>query len=100
MVKDNFNYSVSVDCVIFGYDDINLKVLLIKRGVNPYKEFWALPGDLVHPKESIDDAVDPSTCRFNWSWKCLHTASKDIWRHWKTPIRQGFHHISLQFDKN
>ena len=58
MVKDNFNYSVSVDCVIFGYDDINLKVLLIKRGVNPYKEFWALPGDLVHPKESIEDAVD------------------------------------------
>jgi len=58
MVKNNFNYSVSVDCVIFGYDDIDLKVLLIKRGVKPYKDYWALPGDLVQPKESIDRAVD------------------------------------------
>ncbi len=58
MESSNFNYSVSVDCVIFGYDDTNLKVLLIKRGVNPYNNYWALPGDLVHPKEGIDDAVD------------------------------------------
>ena len=58
MVDNNFNYSVSVDCVIFGYDDSGLKVLLIKRGVKPYKDYWALPGDLVHPKESIDGAVD------------------------------------------
>ena len=58
MESKNFNYSVSVDCVIFGYDDTNLKVLLIKRGVNPYNNYWALPGDLVHPKEGIEDAVD------------------------------------------
>ena len=58
MAHKNFNYSVSVDFVIFGYDDSGLKVLLIKRGVKPYKDYWALPGDLVHPKESIDGAVD------------------------------------------
>ena len=57
MIKTNFNYSVSVDCVIFGYDDSGLKVLLIKRGVEPYLDFWALPGDLVQIKESIDGAV-------------------------------------------
>ena len=57
MIKNNFNYSVSVDCVIFGYDDSGLKVLLIKRGVEPYLDYWALPGDLVQTKESIDGAV-------------------------------------------
>tara|TARA_B100001287_G_scaffold76265_1_gene63393 strand:- start:5730 stop:6413 length:684 start_codon:yes stop_codon:yes gene_type:complete len=57
MIKTNFNYSVSVDCVIFGYDDSGLKVLLIKRGVEPYFDYWALPGDLVQIKESIDGAV-------------------------------------------
>ena len=36
MIKNNFSYSVSVDCVIFGYDETSLKVLLIKRGVDPY----------------------------------------------------------------
>ena len=57
MIKNNFNYSVSVDCVLFGYDDSGLKVLLIKRGVEPYLDYWALPGDLVQRKESIDGAV-------------------------------------------
>ena len=58
MVKNNFSYSVSVDCVIFGYDQDSLKVLLIKRGVDPYVDYWALPGDLVHPNENTEEAVD------------------------------------------
>ena len=52
MVKNNFSYSVSVDCVIFGYDEDLLKVLLIKRGVDHYVDYWALPGDLIHPNEN------------------------------------------------
>ena len=57
MSQDNFNYSVSIDCVIFGYDTTDLKVLLIKRGEDPYCNYWALPGDLIKPKEDIDDSV-------------------------------------------
>ena len=57
MPLDNFNYSVSIDCVIFGYDTTDLKVLLIKRGEAPYLNYWALPGDLIKEKENIDDAV-------------------------------------------
>ena len=58
MIKNNFSYSVSVDCVIFGYDETSLKVLLIKRGVEPYLDYWALPGDLVHPNENTHEAVN------------------------------------------
>ena len=57
MLNNNFTYSISVDCVIFGYDSTDLKVLLIKRGEKPFLDYWALPGDLIRPKESIDDSV-------------------------------------------
>jgi 8-oxo-dGTP diphosphatase len=49
-----FQSAFSVDCVIFGYHDGELKVLLIQRGVEPFENFWALPGDLVYPHEDLD----------------------------------------------
>ena len=36
--------SVTVDCVIFGWDTDGLHVLLIERGESPYEGRWALPG--------------------------------------------------------
>lgn len=36
--------SVTTDCVIFGYDGKELKVLLIERGIEPFKACWAFPG--------------------------------------------------------
>lgn len=47
----------SVDNVIFGFDETNLKVLLIKRGVEPYIGYWGLPGYLVNTDEDLDDAA-------------------------------------------
>ncbi len=52
-----FQFGVSVDCVVFGYHNDRLKILLIKRGAPPYKGAWALPGDLVYPNENIDGAA-------------------------------------------
>ena len=53
-----FQFGLSVDCVVFGYHDKRLKVLLIKRGAAPFKGEWALPGDLVYPNENIDVAAN------------------------------------------
>lgn len=52
-----FKSAFSVDCVIFGFDGQDLKVLLIKRGAEPYNGKWALPGDLVYPEEDLDAAA-------------------------------------------
>ena len=52
-----FQFGLSVDCVVFGYHERKLKVLLIKRGAHPFKGDWALPGDLVYPNENIDVAA-------------------------------------------
>ncbi len=52
------NIRVAVDAVVFGYESKkDLKVLLIKRGVEPFKNSWALPGGLVMEDESLEDAV-------------------------------------------
>ena len=52
--------NVSVDCVIFGFDeDANdLKVLLIERGEEPFYGQMALPGDLMLINENIDQATN------------------------------------------
>jgi 8-oxo-dGTP diphosphatase len=49
--------SVSVDLVIFTIADDDLKVLLIRRGVDPFKGCWALPGGFVGISESLEDAA-------------------------------------------
>ncbi|MDE6787337.1 MAG: NUDIX hydrolase [Muribaculaceae bacterium] len=46
--------SVTTDCVIFGFDGEELKVLLIERGIDPYKGHWAFPGGFLNPDESAE----------------------------------------------
>lgn len=58
----NFTYqypraALTVDCVVFGFDDGALKVLLIRRGIEPFKNQWALPGGFVRPDETLDGAA-------------------------------------------
>lgn len=52
-----FQFGLSVDCVVFGFHEDKLKILLIKRGAAPFKGDWALPGDLVYPNENIGAAA-------------------------------------------
>ncbi|MFC5046594.1 NUDIX domain-containing protein [Aquimarina hainanensis] len=52
------NIKVAVDGVVFGYKDNILSVLLIKRDIPPFQEYWALPGGLVKEEESLEAAVE------------------------------------------
>jgi 8-oxo-dGTP diphosphatase len=49
--------ALTVDCVVFGYDEGELKVLLIERALEPFKGKWALPGGFVRLEETIDEAA-------------------------------------------
>jgi len=49
--------ALTVDCVVFGYDEGELKVLLIERGLEPFKGRWALPGGFVRVEETLDEAA-------------------------------------------
>lgn len=48
---------VAVDCIIFGFDGENLKVLLIKRGFEPEARKWSLMGGFIRPDEDLDQAA-------------------------------------------
>ena len=48
---------VTVDIVIFTIQSDELKVLLVKRGIPPFKGQFALPGGFVHESESLEDAA-------------------------------------------
>ncbi|MFN9518550.1 MAG: NUDIX domain-containing protein, partial [Bacteroidota bacterium] len=65
MKKSTFQKHLSVDCVIFGFDESNNKfeVLLIEqkdpsqKSTHTYRPQFALPGDLINEKESLDEAA-------------------------------------------
>jgi len=48
---------VSVDCIIFGFDEGKLKVLIGRRQMDPGRGEWSLYGGFVAADESIDDAA-------------------------------------------
>lgn len=52
-----FKTAFTVDCVIFGFDEADLKILLIKRGEEPYTNHWALPGHFVRVSEDLPAAA-------------------------------------------
>jgi 8-oxo-dGTP diphosphatase len=49
--------SVTVDGVVFGYDEADLKVLLIQRAHAPFRGKWALPGGFVEIDEDLETAA-------------------------------------------
>ncbi len=48
---------VAIDCIIFGFDGQNLKLLLIKRDFEPEKGHWSLMGGFVQKEESLNLAA-------------------------------------------
>jgi ADP-ribose pyrophosphatase YjhB (NUDIX family) len=48
---------VAVDCIIFGYDGEQLKLLLIKRAIEPEKDKWSLMGGFIGADENLDGSA-------------------------------------------
>lgn len=49
---------VSVDCIVFGFEEDKLKVLIGKRLMDPGRGEWSLYGGFVGPNESLDEAAN------------------------------------------
>jgi ADP-ribose pyrophosphatase YjhB (NUDIX family) len=49
---------VSVDCIIFGFDEGKLRILIGKRQMDPGRGEWSLYGGFVRSDESLDDAAN------------------------------------------
>ncbi|MBR6520937.1 MAG: NUDIX hydrolase, partial [Paludibacteraceae bacterium] len=49
--------AMTADAVIFGFDGYELQVLLIQRGIEPYKGRWAFPGGFMRMDETIEECA-------------------------------------------
>lgn len=49
---------VAVDCIIFGFDGENFKLLLIQRGFAPQRKKWSLMGGFIQSDESLEEAAN------------------------------------------
>lgn len=49
--------AVTTDCVVFGFDGERLQVLLIQRGMEPYKGDWAFPGGFLNMDETAEEGA-------------------------------------------
>ena len=56
-IESTNKIALSVDCVIFGFDENKLKVLLIRSDLKKYHGKYTLLGDLVLPNEDLDAAA-------------------------------------------
>ena len=69
--------AVTTDCVIFGFDAGELKILLIERGIEPYKNCWALPGGFINMDEDAETCarrkLKEETCLENVYMEQLYT---------------------------
>ena len=60
--KEMYSYryprpAVTADCVIFGFDGVGIKVLLIQRGIESFKGKWALPGGFMNMNETVEECA-------------------------------------------
>jgi 8-oxo-dGTP diphosphatase len=60
--KLNYSYeyprpAVTTDCIIFGFDAGEIKVLLVERGIEPFQGRWALPGGFLQMDENADECA-------------------------------------------
>ena len=46
--------AVTTDCVVFGFDGHDLKILLVQRGIEPFKGDWAFPGGFIDINETAE----------------------------------------------
>lgn len=49
--------ALAADCLIFGFDGVDMKVLLIQRANEPYKNHWAFPGGFMNIDETVGECA-------------------------------------------
>lgn len=59
--SSNPTFYLGIDCIIFGFNEGELNLLLLKRNFEPAMGEWSLMGGFVQNNESVDDAAKTCT---------------------------------------
>ena len=70
--------ALTVDCVVFGLDDNDLKVLLIERDLEPYAGQWALPGGFGANGTCSQDRTSRSRVNRRYRSGIRHRTGRDL----------------------
>jgi 8-oxo-dGTP diphosphatase len=54
----SYESTITVDCAVFGFQDNEVKVLLVKRSIEPFKAYWMLPGGIMGAGQTLEEAVN------------------------------------------
>jgi 8-oxo-dGTP diphosphatase len=57
LTYDADKHTIAIDCIVFGFEDDELRLLMIKRRIEPRKGDWSLMGGFVREGESLDEAA-------------------------------------------
>jgi 8-oxo-dGTP diphosphatase len=57
-VADAQHPQVAADVAVFAFQDGAMNVLLVRRRYEPYQSYWALPGGLLEPSETLEEAAE------------------------------------------
>ncbi|MGB3464427.1 MAG: NUDIX domain-containing protein [Cyclobacteriaceae bacterium] len=55
--KTSYEVTLTVDCAIFGFQQNELHVLLVKRNIDPFKGYWVLPGGIMNEGITLEESV-------------------------------------------
>lgn len=55
--SSNPTFYLGIDCIIFGFNEGEISLLLLKRNFEPAMGEWSLMGGFVQKDESVDDAA-------------------------------------------
>lgn len=53
----SYECTLAVECCVFGFQDKSLKILLAKRSIAPYKDYWVLPGGAMNEGKTLDESL-------------------------------------------
>ena len=55
---DSYECTIAVECCLFGFQDGELKILLVKRSIDPFKNYWLLPGGAMTEGKTLSESVN------------------------------------------
>lgn len=54
---DSYECTIAVECCVFGFQENKLKILLVKRSIDPFKDCWVLPGGAMSEGKTLSESV-------------------------------------------
>ena len=54
---ESYECTIAVECCVFGFQENQLKILLVKRSIDPFKDHWVLPGGAMNEGRTLPESV-------------------------------------------